>query len=221
MRGGSLWITMVAAALWLIAMVFFPVSQVISLVPPHFDWQRLQAVWYHWQPLNTGVLAAVSGWFLWRAATEKEQRQRERFFRAALASLPQTLKKITRYLELCGKCIREKDSEAPKLDLEIIDRIQECIRYADTANASHLSLLLSSLQVQASRLEKFPQHLTEVLIEIEKIYRVYDVLELLVLVTRLWKLARYDKLVGLETAVESGAYTFKEFESAAKFCPSS
>lgn len=198
------------------------------------DWIRVQAVWDRWQAFNVGVLALASSVTVFSISAYKENRQRKRSLQAANAFLPETLSEINAYVRNCMaeltnaynsstsrqpkanparfpvEAPRMPTTKAPKAPSRYREVFIECIRHADVDLAGHLVDILATMQIQQARLDDLYTNTptSEPLFRHALVHRMYDHGELMVLVNRLYPVAR---CLGPR---QSGAFTVEEFNSA-------
>lgn len=121
-------------------------------------------VWDRWQALNVGVLAFISSVVFFHTTKYKEEKQRQRSFIAARASLPQALSELTEYCRNSAKVWHEAIVKAetnkygdfsekyPSLPSNVHNVIKECIAHSEFDVGNYLAKILVELQIHNSRL---------------------------------------------------------------------
>lgn len=210
LRKGSIALAAILLATYLYAMVLFP------LVESGGDWLQMQAVWDRWQGFNVGVLALLTSIVVYLATTLRERRRQMRSFQAAKAALPSMLSELHAFGGSCFSQLKEAyrdsvlreanhtppnlsprpsmpKSEVPGTPIGLSSVFADCIKHSESDElVVDLSDILAMVQILLARLRELyaDPPITEALFRTNLVYRMYDLGELLVLVNRLFPLAR-------------------------------
>jgi len=130
-------------------------------------------VWDRWQSLNVGVLALISSMVFFHTTKYKEDKQRQRSFIAARASLPQALSELTEYNcnsakvwhEAIGKAEEKKYGDfiekPPSLPSSVHNVIKECIAHSEFDVGNYMAKILADLQIHHSRISGLKSEFSE------------------------------------------------------------
>lgn len=118
-------------------------------------------IWRDWQSLITGVFALFASVIALSITIIREEKQRVRSFTAARAELPLALSELVQYHKECSKTLANAyqhnkgatiELAVPKLNLNPINIIKECILYAEPNVAKRLADIMTHLQITDARL---------------------------------------------------------------------
>lgn len=148
-----------------------------------FSWEKVQNVWDRWQSLNVGALAFSSSLIAFSISKFKEEKQREREFRAAQSFLPEALSELSNYLKLSSRILKDRAEkslsnnrnkyiktpgtenlpgctlfeleqfEIPAVPDNYKEVFTNCIRHAKPDVGEYLADILRELQIYNSRIQ--------------------------------------------------------------------